>query len=866
MPDVRRALNAILATDSARELRVQLAQALSRSNPASPEILSQLNSALREPGEYPPDWQIYREISRVHRGRGEESAALVAVIKAISGAPTATEQAASEGLDLLRSVSSTELASALSAEDIELLRKALGACERKPVHASLFAAKLVRLRGDLTTAVAILQPLAEAPGSLPGEVVEEAAAALIALGRSKDALAYLVRASGSESMSLVALRAEALIDEGDYARGLDIWRAHPQSESLVPLGALALAGIGRLDEAISLLDGTSVGQTCDGALVLAILNLRRASSVSSGVPSQDAIQPANKAATTAARLGPADPEVNLVVAQVNLETGLDLDEGQRLLMHALLRLDNRPELSKWFRYQVRTRDGDSWFNYFRVAVAAARGASDEVLARSSSIDRSRTTYAQDGALALLEAKVLVDRKDLGAAAEAFTNAMSSFDYAGDLPHAVSAGREALSAERTADRTLDFVDCLWRLSFSAESPDRVDALTQEGLSSLLLYENDTLALDVGRAALLKGLLLRRQSSVAVARRVDLTWKPAPLVLIAALLGPPDPYRALHAAWTFRDCDADRTALFFAERAYALDSANASMQECIIAARVNYHGMFNSETEKLIDTYDDPTTWKSSVIALERLVAGKRDELREVTSKDLGDMDWGRFLLMRINALLYGFEPVEGELRAALDEARKPPADWNTAAEFAMLLGELDLSADLARSGLAAGDLTERQAVYALAEVDLVRSGGKQGFDALARHLESETSGLPLRSAANAELPLVKLAHPDVPGLSEALDRLIEIALHRAEHLPTDIPLSEEAASDPEPMRRKLVETLLDVTELIEKGRSDEAAALVDGLRRQWDSGLMGAALQQLEGSLRKPADGADSPSPSEPAVS
>ena len=471
-----------LPLESIRATRVRLAQALRARNPADDEVLVQLRQALAETTVTLSDAEIYLETGNTLMGRGDTVSALAEFLKAIVYSPAAADGAAEVALSLLSSTDGQTLAAGVPQQDLGKLSAAIRECPTPLVSVCLVAARILRERGDAVGAIEIL--LRADRGDRHDPVADiELALAWIDRGQPDKALAYLDRAGAAGKGINPLLRAWALLDCGQFADARDATLdAGPADSEAAVVRALALFCLGQADDALSLLDTVSVSR--DAALAQAIIRLHKASLGGSHIDPV-AVNAANEAAITAARLDPSNPDVFLILAQVQLEGCIDVDEGRRLLASAVDRTTSSRgrgvEQSRLLRLQVSARKGNSWFQYFYVEVAAALHADDQVLERAGYVDGAYTTFQQDAALDMLLADVHTRRGNIPEAAELFAKAAVSFDTSNDLTGAVAAARKAVTEEPSPEHVLSLADYVLRWSYGTDlTVDEINAELEPAL--------------------------------------------------------------------------------------------------------------------------------------------------------------------------------------------------------------------------------------------------------------------------------------------------------------------------------------------------------------------------------------------------
>jgi tetratricopeptide (TPR) repeat protein len=828
-----------------RDLRVRLALALQAQRPDDEEeALDQLRRALQEPAGQRADWEIHRLIGDALRRRDDRLGALMAYSSAVAAAPGASAEAADAALELVAAPDGAALAASLRQQDVDALTASVKAHRGAPEAAGLLGARVHHLRGDVSGAIDLLEPMADGAGELTPAVLEDLTRALVEAGRSDDALAYLDRLGPADPRSMAGLRAWTLLEAGRFEEALQASDRSAVDDPATPVTkALAMLGLGRAREALDVVGASQA--SLDAALAEAVIRLGAASRAGGTAVDEEAVEAADRAASVAAHLERGNRDVLLVRAQVLLEGCRDADRGRRLLVRAAEQARGDPRVSRWIRFQQRARADDAWFAYFQVELAAACQDDDQVLALAAQADRSSTAHAQDVAMDTLVADVHRRMGRAGEAARALTDAASSYDRGGDLRRAVEASRQAVAAEATPERALDLTDYLWRWTGAVGPSDRLEQAIDEALVALDRVAADMPPGRVGPAVVMCGLLLGKKGGLATRDRLKANWPPLPWLLLAALLDPAESYWATHLAWAFNAVSAYRASLHFAERAIALLGSDPYPQEAFLACHYNYYGRLDARAEELAGRYEGDLSWRDALMMVARLASGLLDGPPAIPDR-LFDVAWARRNAARVTALRAGsLRAAETMLRAAREEAERPPVDWLSATGLALLLGDLEDARMLVGAGLDAGDVPEDDAVYARAAIELVATGGTSGEELLAAHIAGYRRPLALRWVINVEMPLLRLVPDRSPGFVDAVERLIAAARRRLDELPPPPPLPADAEQAPDPGLRQMVGDLLQVVELTGAQRWSEASAIAARLAGGRPHGLLGVALRQLD---------------------
>jgi hypothetical protein len=781
-------------------VRVELALALMGTERFA-EAGAELREALREPGDEPPDWRIHFHLGVLEQQAGSEPLEVFSrfLTAALASPAPAAEEPVARALQMLEDhTAARRWTSGLDRAQVDLLlSRALSG--GAPASMVSLASQLSLLRGDAETA-----------GSLISTMSDDRLRADPALGTAQT-VAEAIRSVDQGDFE----SALALLDRSEVAR----------EPTAAAARAMALYGIGRLDQALDSAAGAQV--TFETAMAQALVWLRRAAEGSeTDAQMADAFAQAGRAASTAARLAPTLGDGLLLRAQVELEASHDIDEGRRLLQKALRKLERDPDRARLWRLQRRVRDDDR-FRYVSLEVAAACDRREDLLAvHPERLPFLRTTVLQDAALAELIARAKHAARELDDSATLFDRSADWYVATGQPDHGLEVRRVGNSIRPTTDGLIKLAREEWQASFrGAEEGRQAADQVGNGLAALDRLDGSPLDQDASQrveAAYMRGLLLARHAELVPATLPD-RWRPLPWLLAAALDDPSHSYRAAHLAWALNSAAINRAALHFAERALSLDEHDEWLMETFVVMHMNWYGVLDPRTQDLIDAIGHET-WGPTVRAIDALDRGDLQGLRAHLDSVTHDAYWAREVRARGTARLDGIGQAEPLLRSLLDEATSEPINHFAAADAALALRDLDAARRYIEQGRARNQVNPRVAEYTGALIDML-AGSDEAPGVLSAKLSTAINPFLLRSWANAELPILVDTWAQDARAVELLEALRRECLERIDQLPSAVPLTAEVdqalVTSSDPALDKVVRELLHAE--ARGGVADPAAA-------------------------------------------
>ena len=790
-------------TVNMRAARLNLALALMNEPARRKEAETELRLALAEPGDEPPDWRLHLYLGGLAT---DNAAALGEYLTALAAAPAAESgEPASAALTVLGGSDGPRLASGLDAQDV---RKLVEVAERGncPPEIARLAVQTLSLRGEIDRARSLLS------AAVNPQIQEDPALRT----------AYTVN------------RALELVEHCDDQAALDLLAEQDlpsQEPSAATARALALLGLGRIDEGLQVLADTA--PTFDTAAVKVLLWLRRAGE-STDDERKAAIAEADRAASEAARFDPSRGDGLLLRAQVTLEGTTNVESGRRLLARAVLRLERKPEQALFWRVQQRVRQ-DDLFRYMTFEVAAACDRHDEFLAlQRKQLPLKATTWLQDALLAELAAVAYRDAKLPDDAVEFFEAAIEFYDKAGEPDRTLKA-REAVAAIRpTAARSLKLAEQWWITSFPADNQSRKEVSTAVERGLAVLDELDARAPDQEPAdrlqgAYIRGLLLCRKQAGVKPTWQDY-WAPLPWLLIAAFGSPDHSYRATHLALALDGVGLQRSALYYAERALSVYADDPWIQQWVIITRFNWFGILDGDTSQLLDGINEPG-WAATIHAYDAILRDDLAGMRALAGGITYDALWAHELRATVVTRVEGTGAAEKLWRALLDEAQNAePAYYVTAITAALALRDVEASRQHVDAGMKSGNLSARLGRFFLAVVGVV-VGEESAPERVAEYIRTTESAMDLRTQAHMLYPMLAVTCEDDSQATARLAELRQKALARLEEIlagplpPLTIELDNAKISCLDPALEHLTQQLLRAEEL----RDQDAHAAADVLR-------------------------------------
>jgi hypothetical protein len=750
---------------SIRAARVDLALALMEAGDRLSEAAHELWKALDEPGGDPADWEIHRHLAALAERQDDPNTALRETLAAtLEAPPQAADELARWALDLLEGRGESQRAAGLDASQVRELGSRAGDRDT-PASLVQLALRMLLLRGEEDAARSVLTSPSGA--SLPASPAIGAAQAVT--------------------------RALRLIDEGSFTSAVAVLEEAGVTDD-DPAGAatraLALYGADRLDEAYAAAEAAP--DTFDAAVVQALVWLARAARGDGDTA--DLVDPsaeADRAASAAARIEPSLGDGLLLRAQVALEALEDLDGGRQLLHKALRRLEKRPERARLWRVQQMVRD-DGPFRYTRLEMAAACERWEELLEiRVHELPFIGTSDRQAAASAerIAEAQLAAARAEASAA---FYGAAAQF-YAnfGERAGALRARQLAFSAHPTPDGGLALAEECWLASYAPvhEASGARERDIDDGLLALDRIDSDGLRpepVERVKGAYLRGLLLARRVELS---RDDLpdTWGPLPWLLVAALDDPGHSYRAAWLAWSLNTAGLHRPALHFAERAFALEEDDTWIQECLIVAHMNWYGALDHGVQGLLDNIGDPE-WSAATRMVDALHRNDLPAAERELERATFDAPWAREARAEIIAQLHGFDAAEPLLRSLMEE-HAAAADYQSAADFALMVRDPSSARQYLESGVSARVVGGPRADFASALLDLI-ADQDGALDTLLRQIAAAVRPFLTLEWSRRTLPVMVKAWKDDARLAERLDVLRRAADARVYEAPAAPPLAIE----------------------------------------------------------------------------
>lgn len=753
------------AARSIRAARVDLALALIETGDRLSEAARELWKALDEPGAEPADWEVHRHLAGLAERQDDPNTALRETLAAtLEAPPRDADELARWALNLLEGRGERQRAAGLDASQVRELGLRAGDRDM-PASLVQLALRMLLLRGDEDAARSVLTSPSGA--SLPATPAVGAAQAVT--------------------------RALQLIDDGEFPDAVAVLQEAGVTED-DPAGAatraLALYGAGRLDEAYAAAE--TAPDTFDAAVVQALVWLARAAG--GDADSAGLIDPAaeaDRAASAAARIEPSLGDGLLLRAQVALEALEDLEGGRQLLKKALRRLDKRPEGARLWRVQQMVRD-DGLFRYARLEVAAACERWEELLdipVHELPFIRTSDRQAAAAAERIAEAQEAAGRAD--EAAEFYAAAAQFYANYGERAGALRARQLAFDAHPTPDGGLALAEERWLASYAPgqEPAGAQQRDIEEGLAALDRVDSDGLGpqpVERVKGAYLRGLLLARRVELSRGDLLEI-WRPLPWLLVAALDDPGHSYRAAWLAWSLNTAGLHRPALHFAERAFALEEEDTWIQECLIVAHMNWYGRLDRSVQGLLDNVGDPE-WSAATRMVDALHGNDLVAAERELDRATFDAPWAREARAEIIARLQGFDAAEPLLRSLVEE-HAAIADYQSAADFALMVRDPDSARRFMDAGMSARVVGGPRADFANALLDLI-AGRDGAFETLLHQIRVAVRPFLTLEWSRRTLPVMVKAWSDDGRLADRLDMLRRAADARIADTPATPPLATE----------------------------------------------------------------------------
>lgn len=812
-------MSADSAPPTVRSARLSLALALADTGVGAPEAGDQLRCALTEPGSEPPEWRIRRALAELSRDEADGGTRfLTELVAAMRVAPPAErDEIAVAGLDLVGTPAADGALIALDAATAATLTGL--ARERAAPDVAHLAARVALARGEVTVADELLST---APGL-----------------RERSGLADVVRVAQARQdlESLQPGLALAVLDEPRHG---------PVGSTETVLRALSLY-VEHVDPAPVRDFVERHRPAADLTLVAVLADLRAAAATGPGAQRGELVDRALRAAGTVARNDDLRAEALLLRAQVLLEGALDLDEGRRMLARALRHLDHRPERLLWWRLQDQVRD-DELHHYFLLECAAEQGRWEQILADAERMTIASTEYLQDAARQQRWGQAHEHLGSPREAAEHHRRAAADFTKARHRPQAIASLRQARSIASSPEIVLDLAELLWSASYpTLEGGDGEPTAIVEGLELIDAVDAELTPETAARACLLRAVLLcRRDDGLGRCAR----WAALPFALLA-VLADPVPLWSAHLAWALDAAGLHRAASHFGREGVRPDETDQWLLETMVVTGLNWTGCLDGDTGDALGrlratgALDVPQArgWLDAVMGLMRLHERDADGLRDVVEGPVFDALWAR--LVQTNALLMreGIEVARPALERVLDES-VAAGEHETAAELAALVRPSVVREEIAK-GREAARMSAHTAATATGIADLLEGwvdpgASEEVVDRITTLLGVRVRPYGLRNQRSALANLV-VAHPELPGLADAVEAMVTVIdgrLEALDGLDAEIPFRAEIDSGEaeaiEPQVQQRVAMLLDVawelargcpgaaaTRLAELGPDDEA---------------------------------------------
>jgi tetratricopeptide (TPR) repeat protein len=766
--------------DGVRSLRFSLARALGQAadesgSPRIAEALAELERALAEAGDDPPDAQIQLAAAGLLEST-DPAGALARYIAALSGHEG--DEAVARALKLLERVEDpVGVIASLSPGAVESVHQL---ARRSPSpEDSILASLLMRGHGEDEKALALLERTHERakPGS--SELTAQLAEAMLDLDRADEALELVVAEDPQRRHpSLQLVRAQAHLALGDAkaalegaARRLEVGSESPEAEAVRALSLLALEDPDRARELLPQTDAPEI------QLARAVVELHAREYTR-----------AREASWALLRARPTDPDALLINAQTVVEAvgtppedpstpnellptaapppGAEIEAARNLLSDVVAEVPARGRFSRWWRSQLAIRREDGRFAFFWAELRSAQRVRLE-FDELDAIDASQTTWVQDGALEELKAEVLQRDGDHHRAAAAYDEASRIFrEIAVDVPRAAACARAAHDQMPSPERAHQFADSALNASYE-ESMDLearlefLDAGRAAADRALKEADDETLAGLVHVGAWVRG---RRGELEPVGmperKSVLLPW-----LFAGVALGPDDAVLRALLAWQLNEIGRSGAAMVCARTAYEVAPDSPYVAEIAVVTATNYESNLDAVRPLLEHhaTLSDDVVWRRSLELFLSSVGGDREGAERLIEQDAAPMAWAQRARATAKALRDGLGAARLDLEHALKETLEedPPSTPDAVFFDALLRRPRDADAHLAASK----KLPETTEV----DLDHLRLIRRFAFDETMGAAEFLESALPLCASpgdvgmlVNVDLPLLVAARAPKPG--------------------------------------------------------------------------------------------------------
>jgi hypothetical protein len=678
---------------SVRWLRVTLARGLAAAADATDGArmsgaLAELDRALAEPGDDPPDADIQFAAGEILE-RTDPARALRRYVAALEGSTTDAALDRAQHL-VRRSTEPNALLASLPVGAIDKVRAL--ALDSSSVAACLLATAMLRRHDRSRDALAVLEHACASGAVADPEVQVQRAEILLELDRCEDVLSLVEREDPQgHNGSLQLLRAHANLMTGNAMPALAVADALLDDDQVAStaaaIKALSLAALDRLDDALASLPMEPAPEI---HLVRALVHLQRREYAE-----------AREASWLLLRARPADPDSLLINAQTVVEAldvpaadesdvgatpdggpvagtgGSAIDAARGLLKEVATELESLGPTSPWWRGQETLRRDDGRFQFFRCELAFATGEPvdvDEIAA----VDTGQTTWLQDAALAERTADLRDRAGDRAGAADAHDEAGSIFaNFAIDVVRAAERARDAYDRDPTADRATRYGEASLSASYEpALTASDSKQLLDDGLAAadgaLLEADDAQFAKLLNLCAWLRG----RRAEITTEPRGQLVSVLLPWLFAGLAVEPDDAILRALAASQLADLDRDGGAALWARDACDALPGNPFVVETAAVTTANYYSD-PAAVRPLLEqhaTVSDDEAWRNTLELWLCQTIGDRDGMRERLRRPLTEARWADRLAAVTNALIFGIPAARDDLERARDAARsaEPPA--------------------------------------------------------------------------------------------------------------------------------------------------------------------------------------------------
>lgn len=779
-------------TATIRRLRFELAQALADAEPEHerlPDALEEFDRVLGEPGADPPDAEIHLAVARVLE-TVHPPQAMLRYLEAV--VTSSSEAALGRALAMLeRSNVPGSLLSPVSDHVVEQIRRlALDSVGEY----GLLAAALLRDRRRDADAAEVLQRAYDAGVEPRAALTARLAETLLDLDQIEKALLIIQDAPGmSEDVGLVVTYAQALLMWGKPYEALaalaDLSEPEAQRPAAAAVAALALLGLGRLDDARERLPHVDAPELHFARAVLHLSAREYAA--------------AQEASWALVQSRPNDVETLLVNAQPPFEglgeTQIDDELGSasfesndvvaaRALLEELAGdLSEGGPHSRWWGMQYAVRQYDGRFRYFEVELRCAAGT-DMTLEDLDAVDSAHTTWHQDSAVAELKAKLLDAQGEPERAADAYDEAVHlAGELAGDERRAASLARHAYDRMPTLVRAMDLSE-----RAAAASPEMGDDEARDLLAAALKAaeqafpdaDDDNAQRLANAIAWVRLRTSEYMSDFGRAARLDAM----PWLLAGLVAQPSDSVLRAFIASMLGDLDLLAPAQACAARAFARDPDNAYVAEAAVVAASNYTADL-PEMHAILARHpslSEQDDWVNAIELSCYLGMGDRDGIRACLSGPASSAQWALQTRALAVALVDGASPAKDELTAMLDDLEAgAPGSYPVGAVAAAAIGDREMLRTIARSAADSSDLSPQRRDWVglverfALEEDMTPNEFLEGSVRLCKAPDD------LLFTVNVALPILDAARAQLPGPAPVVPVDEEIVARRSDGLRAEL---------------------------------------------------------------------------------